>query len=156
VYRLKGRERGKALGVVLADEAQAAVLGVVGDDPAFRWACGYWPAPLSVLVAVERLLPAMAGAARLAIRVPDHPVLRDLLRELGPLTATSANTGGEAPLLDPERVERWAQGREHVVIDHGVLAGGPPSTVVGWEVLPGGNGRPRVLRAGRFQLPPNS
>ncbi|HVS16251.1 MAG TPA: L-threonylcarbamoyladenylate synthase [Thermoanaerobaculia bacterium] len=154
VYRLKGRDRGKPLGVVVADEAQALELGVLPDDPAFRWACERWPAALSVLVETRRRLPAMAGAERLSLRVPDHPALRRLLAEIGPLTATSANQVGEAPMRDPREVERWARGADHVVVDGGVLGGGPASTVVSWEVLPGGGGRPRVLRGGRFPLLP--
>jgi L-threonylcarbamoyladenylate synthase len=153
VYRLKGRERGKPLGVVVADREQALELGVRADDPAFRWACRHWPAALSVLVRTWRRLPAMAHAERLSVRIPDHPALRRMLAEVGPLTATSANRAGEPPMVDPGEVERWADGTDHVLVDGGVLAGGPPSTVVSWEVIPGGSGQPRVLRAGRFPWP---
>ena len=154
VCRLKRRERGKPLGVVVADVAQAIELGVSDDDPALRWAAAHWPAPLSVLVRVVPRLPAMAGAAELAVRVPDHAELRVLLREVGPLTATSANRAGGPPILDPEEAARWAARVDHVVIEGGVLRGGDPSTVVSWVVPPGGVGRPSVLRQGRFQWPP--
>lgn len=153
VYRLKERDRGKPLGVVVADIAQALTLGVDAEDPALRWARRHWPAPLSVLVRVSERLPAMGDADRLSIRIPAHPELRRLLGALGPLTATSANRAGEPPIVEPDEASHWAAGVDHVVVDGGVLAGGEPSTVVSWEVPPGGVGRPRVLRSGRFLCP---
>lgn len=172
VYRLKERERGKPLGVVVADPAQALALGVRADDPAFRWARRHWPAPLSVLVGTERRLPAMGDADSLMVRVPDHPDLRRLLAAVGPLTATSANRAGESPIVDPREASSWLaccfsrgsssrSSRRSVrnggavaclVIDDGVLPGGAPSTVVSWVFLPQGDGRPEVLRAGRFSM----
>lgn len=165
VYRLKERERGKPLGVVVADPDQAIALGVRADDPAFHWARRHWPAALSVLVTVERRLPAMGDAERLSVRVPDHAGLRRLLAAVGPLTATSANSAGGTPIVDPGEASRWvsrclscmsASGVgtvDCVTVDAGVLPGGAPSTVVSWVVLPQGGGRPEMIRVGRFSWP---
>jgi L-threonylcarbamoyladenylate synthase len=80
------------------------------------------------------------------VRVPDHERLRGLLAELGHgLTATSANRSGEEPLLDPAEAARLLTGHDAVVVDGGVLPGGPPSTLVAIE-----GERLVVLRAGRF------
>ncbi len=96
-------------------------------------------------------MPAAAGGQpSLAVRVPAAPELRDLLRELGPLTATSANPSGGVPILDPDEVMELVEGFDAAVIDGGRLAGGPPSTIVrwgaaGWEVLRPGRATGPVL-----------
>ena len=40
------------------------------------------------------------GGNRVAIRVVSHDVAVSLIEDIGPLTATSANLSGSAPILD--------------------------------------------------------
>jgi L-threonylcarbamoyladenylate synthase len=145
IYRIKGRERGKPLPLVVADQVQLAALGVVWDDHLLPLAeC--WPGPLTLVLPLKGPLPAAAGADTVAVRVPGHARLRGLLAELGTgLTATSANRSGEPPELEPRQVASLLAGHDAVVIDDGPLPGGPPSTVVAWR-----EGRLEVLRRGRL------
>jgi L-threonylcarbamoyladenylate synthase len=146
VYRVKARERGKPLPVVAADLAQVASLGIDVEDEACRLADAVWPAPLSVLLPIASPLPAAAGEPALAVRIPDHALLRVLLREIGmPLTATSANSSGQPPLLDPDAAAELLAGHDAVVVAGGPLAGGSPSTLAAWT-----GGEWRILREGRF------
>jgi len=148
IYRIKSRERGKPLPVVAADLAQIASLGINVEDEACRLAATVWPAPFSVLLPLSSPLPAAAGEPSLAIRIPDHAQLRELLLDLEtPLTATSANLSGDPPLLDPDGLEQLLTNHDAVIVDGRVLPGGPPSTLVKWS---GSNWR--VLREGRFPL----
>ena len=61
------------------------------------------PGPYTLLLpasarARRDLAPALIGpGGTVGIRIPDHPVARDLARRAGPITATSANRHGEAP-----------------------------------------------------------
>jgi len=156
IYRLKGREAGKALPVVAADRQQVVALGVapgLPDLPDWDRLERVWPprgaGAVTVVLPIERPLPATAGEATVAVRVPGHEGLRRLLAGLGrPLTATSANRSGEPPVLDGDRAERLvaaasADGgppaEDVVVIDGGTLPGGPPSTIV--RLAGGGEGR---------------
>jgi L-threonylcarbamoyladenylate synthase len=146
VYRVKGREAGKALPVVIAGREQLAPLGVDPDLYIVERLLALWPAALTAVLPIERPLPASAGERTLAVRVPDHPALRELLAALGTgLTATSANRSGGEPILDPAAVEELLAGEDAMVVDGGVLAGGPPSTLVAIE-----EGGPKVLRTGKF------
>lgn len=145
VFRLKGRDAGKALPLVAADLGQIAVLGVDPDGPEMAWlarvAGRVWPGPLTVVLPVAGELPAAAPDGTVAVRIPAHAGLRTLLAELGrPLTATSANRSGEPPVLEPDAAARLLAGADAAVVDGGRLPGGPPSTVVrfvdgGIEVL---------------------
>lgn len=146
IYEVKVRDRGKPLPVVIGDLDQAVALGVALDAPGLEVLARLWPAPVSLLVPTSRALPAAAGTGMLAIRVPAHRRLRELLLELGgALTATSANRSGEPPLLDALDVQELLAGRDAVVVAGEVLAGGAPSTVVSWAA-----GALRVVRPGRI------
>ena len=146
VYEIKGRDGAKALPVVVADVEQAVALGVCPDAPELRVLRDLWPAPLTAVLPLLHGLPASAGRATLAVRVPAHPRLLKLLRDIEcPLTATSANRSGEPPILAPEALESLLEGRHAILVDDGRLPGGAPSTLVEWVA-----GRPRVLRRGAF------
>jgi L-threonylcarbamoyladenylate synthase len=148
IYRIKGREPRKALPVVVAGLEQLADLGIDPDLSILIPLSACWPGPLTVVLPVARPLPASAGEAALAVRVPGHEVLRRLLGELGHgLTATSANLSGEAPVLDPADAAELLAGEDAVVVDGGALPGGLPSTLVAIE-----KGGPVVLRTGRFPV----
>jgi L-threonylcarbamoyladenylate synthase len=149
IYRIKVREAGKPLPVVVAGREQLADLGVDPNLYIVKRLLEHWPAPLSAVLPIAwpaRQLPASAGTGTLAVRVPDHEGLRALLGEIGHgLTATSANRSGEEPILDPAELAPLLAGEDAVVVDGGVLPGGPPSTLVAIE-----EDQPVVLRAGRF------
>jgi len=150
LYRLKGRERGKALPVIAADLAQIEALGVAAEAPALLWAKARWPAALTVVLPIVRPLPASAGGATIAVRVPARETLRGLLLALGTaLTATSANPSGGEPISDPTALADWLSrsGERFHLIDEGVAPGGDPSTLV--ELA---GGAPKVLRQGSYRV----
>jgi L-threonylcarbamoyladenylate synthase len=146
VYRIKVRERGKALPVVVADIEQALALGVVPGFLELEVLEALWPAPLTVVLSLSENLPASAGSATLAVRIPAHPRTRQLLHDVKcPLTATSANRSGEPPILETQALEPLLKDRLAIIVDGGRLPGGAPSTIVEWRgpLL-------RVLRPGAY------
>ena len=149
IYRIKGRDRGKALPVVVAGLGQLPHLGIDPDLNIVKPLFAHWPGPLTVVLPLapgNRPLPAAAGERTLAVRVPGHEGLRELLAAIGHgLTATSANPSGGPPVLDPAELPGLLAGEDAMIVDGGVLPGGPPSTLVAI----GGEGLV-VLRAGRF------
>ena len=131
IYRLKGRQRGLPLPVVAGSLEQLGALGVAIDEPLFRRLASLWPAPLSLVVAASRGLPAAAGGDTLAVRLPGHRPLLELLQGLGlALTATSANRSGEPPITDPSELSDLLAGSDALIVDGGRLGGGPPSTML--------------------------
>ena len=151
IYRLKGRQGGKALPVIAGDLTQVQALGIDPQLPELALLQEIWPAPLSAILPVAVRLPAGAGSATLAVRIPAHPDIRQLLLDVGSaVTATSANVSGESPVLDPEALEPLLArgdtlGVPVMVVDGGILPGGPPSTLVRWI-----EGEAEVLRHGAF------
>jgi tRNA A37 threonylcarbamoyladenosine synthetase subunit TsaC/SUA5/YrdC len=95
------------------------------------------------------VVPLPAGRDTLAVRVPDHPLLRALLEAVGPLTVTSANPSGGAPLARAGEVARALGHDLALLLDGGDTPGGVPSTLVD---LTGEH--PRLLRMGAWTPPP--
>jgi L-threonylcarbamoyladenylate synthase len=148
VYSIKRRPAAKPLPVVIGEVEQLRRLGIDPESEPVRSVAKLWPAPLTAVLPVEGPLPAAAGGRSLAVRMPAHGRLCDLLRRLGdPLTATSANPSGEPPCRDPEAAAALLAGHLSGLVDDGVLPGGPPSTIVAWE-----GGGWRVLRPGAFPV----
>jgi L-threonylcarbamoyladenylate synthase len=148
VYRFKGRSGGKPLPVVAGTFEHLTMLGIDTDEPELRILASLWPAPLSVAIPIRQPLPASGPSGSLAVRIPDHPRLVELLTRLrSPLTATSANSSGEAPICDPVDLARKLVGWRALIVDDGPLPGGPPSTMV--ALGPAGL---EILRAGRYPV----
>jgi L-threonylcarbamoyladenylate synthase len=127
---------------VVADLGQLADLGIDPDLPILEPLSACWPGPLTVV------LPLVAGAGTLAVRIPGHEGLRRLLAALGHgLTATSANRSGGEPVVEPEDLPALLAGEDAVIVDGGSLPGGAPSTLVAIE-----GGVPVVLRTGSYPV----
>ena len=149
VFAIKGRDGGKPLLVVVANRGQLEDLGIAASRETLDLFFALWPAPLTITLPLRAPLPASAGTATLAVRVPAHPKLRGLLEATGPLTATSLNRSGQPPVDDADDVERAFHREVDVLVDGGKTPGGAPSTLLDATVEP-----PRVLRAGAFPWPP--
>jgi L-threonylcarbamoyladenylate synthase len=152
LFAAKGRPPEKAVALLLADAAQAAVLGIVG--PAARvLADRFWPGGLTLVLPVRpgASLPAIlaGGAPTVGVRVPDHPAPRALAAALGPLPTTSANRSGEADARDAAEIAVRLGEAIALVLDGGPIPGGPASTVVDCT-----GDRPILLRAGA--IPPQA
>ncbi|MCF8117301.1 MAG: threonylcarbamoyl-AMP synthase [Desulfarculaceae bacterium] len=148
---LKGREQGKAFGLILARPEEAARLGAQVSPQARALMARHWPGPLTlVLAARPGLHPRLALEGGGGMRLSPHPVAAGLARALGrAITATSANpAGGPAPASLAELDPAIVAGAD-LILDAGPTPGGPASTVADAR----GRGI-RVLRPGAVALDP--
>lgn len=94
------------------------------------------PGPFTFLLPVSargsaRLAPAVLGpGGTLGIRLPDHPVPRELARVVGPIVATSANRHGRPPCRTIAEARRAFGGRVDGYVPARPTPSGRPSTVV--------------------------
>src|SRR5689334_24077431 len=98
LYAAKGRPRFNPLIAHVADLDAARRLGVFNRD-AEQLAQAFWPGPLSLVLPKSHNCDvsglALAGLETIALRVPAHPVVRELLTAFGkPIVAPSANRSG--------------------------------------------------------------
>lgn len=146
VFEAKGRPRFNPLIVHAADEGAALALGLACED-ARALARAFWPGPLTLVLplAPDAGLSDLvtAGAGRVALRVPTHPLALEVLRLAGPLAAPSANPSGRISPTTADHVLAGLGGRIEAVLDGGPCAVGLESTIVGL-----GAGPPSLLRPG--------
>jgi L-threonylcarbamoyladenylate synthase len=147
VFEAKGRPRFNPLICHYAD-AEAAFAHVATTPLAERLAAAFWPGPLTLVLPRRPDCPvsllAGAGLETLAVRVPAHPLARDLLRAVsGPLAAPSANRSGEVSPTSAAHVLAGLDGRIAAVLEGGACLVGVESSVLD---LTGGN--PVLLRPG--------
>ncbi len=147
VFEAKGRPEGMALPVVIGDIEQLA--GVADPVPALAWRLAerFWPGALTLVVPRSPRIPALVGSRgwKVGVRLPDHPVPRELARRIGgPITGTSANrTGGPDPRAAAD-VRAQLGDRVDLVLEEG---GSPPRGHAS-TVLDITGPVPRVLRLG--------
>ena len=105
LYEAKGRPSFNPLIAHVGDLKAARRIGVF-DAQATALAEAFWPGPLTLVLprtrdcAVADL--ATAGLDTVAIRVPAHPMARQILRAFGgPVVAPSANLSGHLRLASP-------------------------------------------------------
>ena len=147
LYAAKGRGQQSAIPLIAASLEQAQGAAIL-DGLALQLARAFWPGPLPIVAPPERGLAAavLGGGTTVAVRVPAHAVARALAAAFGfCITATSANRSGESPAVTGADVAAaFATGSDvDVLLDAGLVTGGPPSTIV--EI--GADG-PRLIRAG--------
>ena len=146
ILEAKGRDDGKPLPVLFGTREQLAHLGVVAPAELLDRFFGIWPAPLTVVLPIERPLAASRGLTTLAVRMPATRTLILLLESVGAVTGTSANLSGEPPISDPDAVAAWLGGRIDLLVDGGQAPGGQPSTIIDVTVDPAA-----VLREGAYR-----
>ena len=135
LYQAKGRPAFNPLIAHVGDLAAARRIARF-DARATRLAEAFWPGPLTLVLpktadcAVADL--ATAGLDTVAIRVPAHPVARDILRAFGgPVVAPSANLSGHVSPTTAAHVQSDLAGRIDLIVDGGAVEVGVESTIVG-------------------------
>jgi L-threonylcarbamoyladenylate synthase len=130
VFAVKGRDHDKPISLAVPDvEAATEYTSPTAREEEFMRA--FLPGPVTVLVEARERVPDVltAGEDRVGVRVPDHPTALALLREVAPLTATSANVSGEPSARRASDVDPAVREASAAVIDGGELPG-TESTVV--------------------------
>jgi L-threonylcarbamoyladenylate synthase len=161
LYQAKGRPAFNPLIAHVGDLGAARQIGRFDQD-ALALAEAFWPGPLTLVLpktadcAVADL--ATAGLDTVAIRIPAHPVAREILRLFdGPVVAPSANLSGHVSPTTAAHVQSDLSGRIDLIVDGGAVAVGVESTIVGcfeapMLLRPGGLPRAEIERVLGRQL----
>src|SRR3981081_947915 len=133
LYEAKGRPAFNPLIAHLSD-LEAARRIARFDAQALALAKAFWPGPLTLVLpkapgcAVADL--ATAGLDTIAVRVPAHPIARQILRAFGgPVVAPSANLSGHVSPTTAAHVRSDLAGRIDLIIDGGAVEVGVESTI---------------------------
>jgi len=132
--------------LVCADFAQLGQL-VHLDNAPFRALRAATPGPYTFILPATKEVPRRLAHTKkktVGVRIPDHPVVKALLEELGEpmLSSTLLLPGAEHPMSDGWQIKEELDHVIDAVVDAGEC-GLDPSTVVDWS-----EGYPEVVRVG--------
>ncbi|MEI7425083.1 MAG: L-threonylcarbamoyladenylate synthase [Candidatus Staskawiczbacteria bacterium] len=151
LYRIKGRAEKKPFIILISDIKDLGLFNVEITESQRSKLDLWWPGPVSVILTTEmnKFNYLHRGNYTLSFRIPAKPELLDVIKEVGPLVAPSANPQGFLPpqtIIDARRyfgnsVDFYEETSDVPSLD--------PSTLVKLS----GDGSYEVLRSGgNFKL----
>jgi L-threonylcarbamoyladenylate synthase len=148
IYLAKDRPVEKAIPILIGGLEDLDKVTATISPMAVKLAARFWPGPLTLVVPKHPNLPDVVSVSpTVGVRMPDHPVARELLRAAGPMAVTSANISGQDSPKTAGDVSRQLNGRIPLILDGGETPGGVPSTVVDCS-----GAEPVILREGPITL----
>lgn len=146
IFKAKGRPSDNPLIVHIADKEKLYELTEDIPEKAAILMDKLWPGPLTLVFRKGSIIPPIitAGLNTVAVRMPEHPVARELIRlaEI-PVAAPSANVSGKPSTTTAKHVLDDLDGKIEIVVDAGSSRVGLESTVLDVTVDP-----PMLLRPG--------
>lgn len=106
------------------------------NEELFKLAEKFWPGPLTLLLNKKPVIPDLvtSGMDLVAVRIPQHPIARELLLSLDfPLAAPSANPFGYISPTKAIHVQNQLGDKIQYILDGGSCEVGLESTIVGME-----------------------
>jgi len=147
LWQVKGRSEGKPILVLIGEGSQLGPFVRSIPPAATILMNAFWPGPLTIVFpAAGGLSDAVtAGTGSVGIRLSGWQPLVNLLRQVGPVTGTSANREGMPPPRTVEEVQDNLGDALDLIIDAGPTPGGRPSTVIDVQ------GPIRIIRDGAIE-----
>jgi len=150
IFSTKGRPADHPLIVHLPDAAHLERWAVDIPAVAGQLAAAFWPGPLTLILKRHPDVPdaVTGGQDSVGLRVPNHPLALQLLREFGGangggLAAPSANRFGHVSPTTAAHVHEELGDAVALILDGGPCAVGIESTILDLS-----GGEPRILRPG--------
>lgn len=132
LYEIKGILPSKRLSILVPDLRAAGRLTRGIPNPVFRTMRRVLPGPYTFIFQASSEVPRILLRKRrtVGIRLPDCPITRELLAQLGePLLSSSVRSSADEFVVDPMEIEVASGNEVDMVVDGGLLLN-EPSTVV--------------------------
>lgn len=133
IYAAKGRPSDNPLIVHIADVSDLRRIVTEVPPQAEKLAEAFWPGPLTMIFWKNDQVPSATtgGMDTVAVRMPNHPVALELIRQSGCLIAApSANTSGRPSPTEAAHVAEDMDGRIPMILDGGSVDIGIESTII--------------------------
>ena len=146
IYLAKGRPSDNPLILHISEREELKNIVREISPAAEKLMDAFWPGPLTLVFPKADCVPVQAtgGLDTVAVRFPNHPVARAIIRAAGvPIAAPSANSSGKPSPTRASHVEFDLNGKIDMIVDGGAAEWGLESTIadVSGEV-------PVILRPG--------
>ncbi len=105
IFILKGREQTKQIPILLSSINEAKEIGIISKQAEVIMK-HFWPGALTIVLRTTETFKSKTGESTIALRIPNHPVALQLLKQYGPMRATSVNLSGQQPLTKIDEIKR--------------------------------------------------
>ena len=136
IFKVKQRPLFNPLIVHIHSVAQIDEIARVFPLKAQQLAAAFWPGSLTLILPKRQNIPDVitAGKDTVGLRIPNHPVALNLLKELSfPLAAPSANPFNRISPTNALHVEDYFKKSIPMVLEGGECENGIESTIIGFE-----------------------
>jgi L-threonylcarbamoyladenylate synthase len=137
IYDIKGRDFGKPLILLVAEQDDVGRYASDVPESARKAMHHFWPGALTVILPAGQAAPQsiLAGGDTIGFRMPNHELVLALIRAVGfPLASTSANRSGQLSVSTAQDVVAALENTIDMVIDGGATPLGMESTIVDFTV----------------------
>jgi tRNA threonylcarbamoyl adenosine modification protein (Sua5/YciO/YrdC/YwlC family) len=147
IRRIRRTDKNHNFTLVCSDLSEISTYARV-DNWAYRMLKSMTPGPYTFILPATREVPKRLQHPKrrtIGLRVPDHPLVRAVLQELGEpiMSSTLLLPGDDLPLTDPHDIEERIGHELDLVIDAG------PTGIEPTSVIDISEDRVEVLRVGR-------
>jgi len=147
----KGRGRQSPPPVLIPGVETLAALASEVVEPVRLLAERFWPGGLTIVLTAQPSLSWDLGetGGTVALRIPNHELALEILRETGPLAVSSANTSGQPAARAIDEAQTMLGEAISVYLDAGLVTGdGSASTIIDATDLGDEGGTIQILRDG--------
>ena len=133
IYEAKGRPSDNPLILHIAEFDQLEDIARDISENAWKIMKAFWPGPMTIVLHKKEEVPSKTtgGLSTVAVRMPNHPVARELILQAGvPIAAPSANRSGRPSPTEAYHVMEDMDGRIPMIIDGGKVGIGIESTII--------------------------
>lgn len=149
IYKLRKRSTEKPMIILISEISDLKKFNIRLTLKQINFLEKTWPNPISVVLPnyLEKFKYLHRGKNSLAFRMPKKEMLLQIIHEVGPLVAPSANYEGEQPSQIIKDAKGYFGKQVAFYIDEGEIKS-EPSTIIELSK----DGQPTVLRDGIFKL----
>jgi len=137
IFKLKQRQATKPLILMASNLEELWQYVQSTTEERKKWetiANQYLPGALTLVLPASKQVPSAMNPLNpdsIGIRVPNHPIAREILQQTGALATTSANLSGQEPLIDMMQIAQ--QFPDVYTLNYQVSSTNiTPSTVIKW------------------------
>nr|QNO51298.1 threonylcarbamoyl-AMP synthase [Methanosarcinales archaeon ANME-1 ERB6] len=133
VYKIKRRAVTQPISIAVSSFEMLHEVADI-DSECFEIIAELLPGPVTILLRKKDVVPAILTAASevVGVRFPDNEIATRIIKETGPITATSANVSGRNPptCIEEVEIELKLKVELGIIINGGKCKYSMPSTVV--------------------------
>lgn len=151
IFQIKNRPSFDPLIVHVSDKDEIRYLTEYVPEELAALMDAYMPGPLTIIAKKRKLIPDIvtAGSPYVGIRIPNHPLTLELLKQLDfPLAAPSANPFGYISPTTAQHVADQLGNKIAYILDGGPCTVGLESTIIGVN----NDGSLQVMRKGGLTI----